>query len=197
MHQDIYIVVEGKRDKHFLRSYISYLASGEQIPEIQCICGKDRLASHCRKIEERLDDGKKVLIIFDADDDYENRKSSIEETIRTEISEDTINENPNPSIFLFPNNQSSGELENLLEEIVISEHKKIFDCFDVYKACLTEKDDSYRLPDIKGKIYCYMEALGIMAEERKPEDHFKQEYWNFESPSLDQLRKFLSENIGN
>ena len=197
MHRDIHIVVEGKRDKYFLRSYIRYLLPDEQTLEIKSICGKDKLRSYCSKIEEKLDDGRKVLIIFDADDNYEDRKSEIEETIKTGISKETISQNPHLSIFLFPNNQSPGKLENLLEEIVILKHKKIFDCFDTYKACLEEKDDSYRLPDIKGKIYGYMEALGIMEERKKPENHFKPKYWNFRSSSLNSLKDFLLENIKN
>ena len=196
MHRDIYIVVEGKTDKYFLCSYIRHLVPGEQTPEIKSICGKDKLESHCNKIEENLDDGKKVLIIFDADESYEDRKSEIEETIKTKISKETLSQKPHPIVFLFPNNQNSGELENLLEEIVISKHEKIFDCFDAYKVCLKEKNNSYQLPDIKGKIYCYMQAIGIMKEERKkPENHFRPKYWNFESSSLDQLRDFLLENI--
>jgi len=90
-------------------------------------------------------------------------------------------------------NQSPGKIEHLLKEIIIPEHEEIFDCFEGYKKCLKEKTGPYQLPDIKGKIYSYKEALGLMKKEKK--DRFMPEYWDFQNSFLVPLKKFLLKNL--
>lgn len=196
MSSNVLIFVEGKEDKFFVDSYIHYLAPNRQKPEVQCSGGWTKIKSRgaiCKKIEEELDEGARVLIIFDADEDYEERKLEIEEALQTHTSRGITSQNSDLDIFLFPNNQLPGEIEHLLEKIALPEHKKIFDCFDGYKACLEGKDESYQLPDMKVKIYCYKKALGIMKEEK--ENPFKPEYWDFQNPCLDPLKNFLLKNL--
>lgn len=53
------------------------------------------------------------IIIFDADDDFQNSISNIKNQI--EILDSTIS----PKIFLFPDNENTGNLETLLEDICI------------------------------------------------------------------------------
>ena len=193
MRQSVRIFVEGKEDKYFLKSYIKHLDCNRSVSEIEWTGGWSNLEGYCPRIERRLDEGEKVLIIFDSDEDYKKRKSKIEKTIRTKTSRGISSKNSHLDIFLFPNNQLPGKIEHLLEEIVIPEHKKIFNCFENYKECLKEKNVSYQLPDIKGKIYSYKEALGVMEE--KEENRFKPEYWDFQNSSLLPLKNFLLEYL--
>ena len=134
-----------------------------------------------------------MLIIFDADEDCKGTRYEIERVIRSKTAERVNSRDSDLDIFLFPDNQGPGKIENLLKQIVRPEHEEVFGCFEDYKKCLEEKDVSYQLPDIKGKIYSYKEALGLMRQRK--EDRFRPEYWDFQSSSLDPLKFFLLENL--
>ena len=193
MHQNVRIFVEGKEDKYFLESYIEYLGCYGSVLEMKCIGGWQKIKGHCPTIERRLDAGERILIIFDTDGDYRKRKLEIEEIIETETRGRISRQNSDLDIFLLPNNQLPGEIEDLLEKIVRPEHKKIFDCFESYKKCLKGKNASYQPPNIKGKIYSYKQALGIMEENK--ENHFKPRYWDFQNSFLVPLKIFLLEGL--
>lgn len=191
MPQKVHILVEGEEDRRFLESYVGYLRY--EPVELKSVKGKGGLKAHCSIIERELDRGTRVLVVFDADMNYEKRKSEIEELVQNRTGKNS--ENPNLDFFLFPNNKESGNLEDLLEKIIKLEHKGIFNCFEAYKKCLGKKnrsDRSYVRPNKKAKIYAYKEALGAM---EKGKDHFSPEYWEFENSSLDPLKNFLCENF--
>ena len=134
-----------------------------------------------------------TITLFDADEDYKKRKSEVEKILRINTNKKVNTRNSDLDIFLFPDNQGSGKLENLLEKIIRRENKDIFHCFDAYKKCLKEKNTSYKLPGKKAKIYSYKQALGVI--EKGKEHHFKPEYWNFQSSFLKPLKTFLSKNF--
>ena len=193
MRQNTRIFVEGEKDKYFLDSYIQYLDCHGFVAEIKSIRGLGNLAGHCPRIEQHLDRGERVLIIFDADEDCRGRIYEIEEVVRSQTAGRISRRNSDLHIFLFPDNQGPGKVESLLKKIVKMEHEKVFDCFESYKKCLKEKDVSYQLPDIKGKIYSYKEALGLMKQNK--ENRFDPKYWDFQNSSLDPLKFFLLENL--
>ena len=170
---DNIIYVEGEEDEKFLKAYIEFLGNSNFNFELVPIKGKDKLIGRKNDIEDNLLDGSNVSIIFDADSSYEETKKRIEKTLNGLA----------VKIFLFPDNGRSGILENLLEQIINPQHKRIFDCFEEYKQCIGE----YELPDIKAKIYAYKEALGIR---ESPFANYR--YWNFEHAALEPLRNFLS-----
>lgn len=190
MQQRVRIFVEGEEDKNFLESYICHLGCYGPVLQIKSIDGWGNFEGYCRIIEKSLDDGEKVLIVFDADKNCRKRKSELERIMHISGID---NRNSEIDIFLLPNNEESGKIESLLEKIIRPEHTGIFDCFEAYKQCLKEKDKSYKFPNEKAKIYSYKEALGAIEKGR--EHHFKQEYWNFESTFLNPLKTFLVGNI--
>lgn len=190
MSRKVCIFVEGKQDSNFLKSYVGYL--GYELPEIIPIEGKDNLKGNRLEIAKKLDEeDARVLIVFDADDDYGKTKSEVKRTIQDKVH---INDgNSRLEFFLFPNNQDPGNLEDLLEKAIKPEHLGVFDCFEAYKECLGERDTSYVRPNKKAKIYAYKEALGAMKKEKK--HPFSPEYWDFDNASLDSLKRFLCENF--
>ena len=169
-----------------MESYVSHLRYGPV--ELKFVEGKDGLKAYCPIIKRELNRGARVLIVFDADDDYEKTKSEIEKAVQDKTGKNS--ENSHLDFFLFPNDKDPGNLEDLLEKIIRPEHEGLFDCFEVYKRCLTERDPSYVHPDKKAKIYAYKQSLGAIREGR--EDHFSPKYWDFENGSLDPLKHFLS-----
>lgn len=192
MSRKVCIFVEGKQDSNFLKSYVGHL--GYELPEIIPIGGKDNLKGNRLEIAKKLDEeDARVLIIFDADDDYGKTKYEAKRTIQDKVQ---VNDgNSRLDFFLFPNNQDSGNLEDLLEKVMKPEHQGVFDCFEAYKKCLGKHDRSnrsYVRPNKKAKIYAYKEALGAM---EKGKNHFSPKYWEFENSSLDPLKSFLCENF--
>ena len=178
------IVVEGEEDENFLKSYIKSLGYSDEVFNIQQTKGRDNLKEDSIKneIENALDTDSKVLIIFDADSDYESTKTYIV---------DKLEGLEGFKIFLFPDDDdnSTGAVEDLLERIIKSEHEKIFECFEEYKECISECMSEYEPPGMKAKIYAYKQVLGII------ETPFDARYWDFENSALEPLKSFLNQNL--
>ena len=178
------IIVEGEEDENFLKSYIKNLGYSDEVFNIQQTKGRDNLKEDSIKneIENALDIDSKVLIIFDADSNYESTKIDI--VNKLEGLEGF-------KIFLLPDDDdnSTGAVEDLLEKIIKSEHEKIFECFEEYKECISKCMSEYELPSMKAKIYAYKQVLGIL------ETPFDPHYWDFENSALEPLKNFLKQNL--
>lgn len=109
------IIVEGEEDENFLKSYIKNLGYSDEVFNIRQTKGRDNLKEDSIKneIENALDIDSKVLIIFDADSDYESTKTDI--VNKLEGLEGF-------KIFLFPDDDdnSTGAVEDLLARIIKS-----------------------------------------------------------------------------
>ncbi len=176
--------------------------------------GKDKLISgeFLEKIDKILNNKhqtyKQVCIIFDAD-----KKESQEidagfdnklKHICKELKEKGI-DFPREQIFLFPNNQDDGDLEDLLLEI--AKHKEFINCFESYLDCIKKKEHYKPIKNIrKNMLYAYLEALGledlytkknIFDIEGKVKNECKEKYEklkeviDFDSKSLVPLKDFL------
>lgn len=108
-------------------------------------------------------------------------------------------------IFLFPNNQDDGDLEDLL--LKIAKHKEFINCFESYLDCIKKKEHYKPIKNIrKNMLYAYLEALGledlytkknIFDIEGKVKNEYKEDYERlkkvikFESDILAPLKNFL------
>lgn len=181
MSGNFHIFVEGKEDSFFLQGYLGYLNIPVSSGCVRDVEGEGKLGGQLPTIDQKLNDGVKVLIVFDANSNCEVKRRKI----------DKILESRNVPVFLFPDNQSGGALEDILEKIIKPEHEGVFTCFENYKACLQEKSSEYVLPDKKGKIYSYKEALGALDKGQQ----FAPRYWDFGNSALAPLKDFLTSNI--
>jgi hypothetical protein len=151
-------------------------------------------------ITQYKDSGDSVFLVFDADtnendEGFSRRKEQIEDYPL-----------PLDGIFLFPNNQSDGALEDLLGNIINPTNRPIFDCWSKYETCL-HKCGSPKIgkalttPAKKSKIYSYLEVLsGKTSEEKKKikdpdRDFTNTEHWNLESNYLEPLKQFLLDKL--
>lgn len=185
MDENFHIVVEGGEDLLFLKGCLNSL----QIP-FSDECFKDlegwkKLDGYMPTIEEKQDKGVKVLIIFDANTDREARMKEINRMLG----------GVSLPVFLFPDDRSEGDLEDILIKTIAPENKGIFKCFENYKECLGRCNHDYTLPNKKGKVYAYKEATGALRK-RDKENQFNPKYWDFGSTALNPLKKFLTEHIG-
>ncbi|EQL47931.1 DUF3226 domain-containing protein [Helicobacter pylori] len=213
MSKKILIYTEGKSDRNFLGWYLNFLKCQDHFDMLD-IEGKDKLISgeFPEKIRKILNNEhqtyKQVCIIFDADK-KESQESDAGfdnklEHIREKFKEKGI-DFPREQIFLFPNNQDDGDLEDLLLEI--ANHKEFINCFESYLDCIKKKEHYKPIKNIrKNKWYAYLEVLGleclytkknIFDTEGKVKDQYEEGYEKlkkaikFESELLNPLKNFL------
>ncbi|UOS64643.1 hypothetical protein MPG70_05180 [Helicobacter pylori] len=215
MSKKILIYTEGKSDRNFLGWYLNFLKCKDRF-DIFDIEGKDKLilGEFPEIIEKILKNKhqtyKQVCIIFDAD-----KKESQEidagfdnklKHICKELKEKGIDFS-REQIFLFPNNQDDGDLEDLLLEI--AKHKEFINCFESYLDCIKKKEHYKPIKNIrKNMLYAYLEALGledlytkknIFDIEGKVKNEYKEDYERlkkvikFESDILAPLKNFLGQ----
>lgn len=143
------------------------------------------------KIKSHKDNDEQVLIVFDADKDFVQTQERI---IRESQGLMSVQE-----IFLFPNNQSNGELETLLLEI--AKNEKPYECFKCYMNCLGElKENVFK----KSAMFAYIEAMGaekkIKGKNQKREKietmqiEFERIFY-FDSDKLKPLKGFIEQSF--
>ena len=196
------IIVEGEADKKFMEDYYHHLFQ-TPAPKNSIIHtgGYKNLTDEVilRQMQMNTDQGGMNLVIFDADDDYKTRweeLSSLKEQNGVEF-----------ELFLFPNNQDAGALEDLLENIINPNNRPILDCWENYEEELRKLEIPGRTPPPlttpakKTKIYGYLEALlGESKKEKKlikeKERNYKNaSHWDLDAEYLDKLKEFVDGNI--
>ena len=202
MRKDFLIIVEGDADKRFIGQYVKHLF-GEDIPEEKLVTtnGKDKLkkSASINRMRTMTDQGGVNLVIFDSDDDFNSRKQDINDW--------KIENNLEFELFLFPNNNLSGELEDLLENIINVNNRPILDCWENYEKGLKVLDIPGRTPPPlttpakKTKIYGYLEALLFASNKDKEKikernrDYTNTLHWNLDAQYLEPLKDFLVQHL--
>jgi hypothetical protein len=196
------IFVEGVADEKFLKDYLSHLNIDKDDFLIIKTEGWTNLSQSIEKIEkqmeETLDDGGVNLLIFDADDNFNDRLSSLNDIKNSHSLQFEM--------FLWPNNSDSGDLESVLENIINPNNSPIFDCWNSYETCLKSKiivgrNTPLTTPAKKTKIYGYLEALlGNSASEKeklkeKKRDYKNKDFWNLDSEYLSSLKDFIESHL--
>ena len=196
------IFVEGDADIKFLSDYINSIIPEFKIEKEVIIktdgwCGIYK-EDNKEELSRNTNNAGINLVIFDADDDFEQRKKELENWGESK--------NLSFEIFLFPNNKDKGTLEDLLENIIVDKNQPIFDCWNDYENCLRNKKIEGRkkpltVPAKKTKIYGYLEALleKTDAEKKKIKesnrDYKNKEHWNLDADYLNPLKDFLLKHI--
>ncbi|HAH55925.1 MAG TPA: hypothetical protein DCM02_11755 [Flavobacterium sp.] len=209
MDLPVRIFCEGHSDQRFLRDFIfltynisitdSELKKNEKIYRLD---GWSNLKIQKEKIVEDFSEYTS-LIFLDADDEKVIDKSGFDATIKfvTELMA-TWNWSKY-DIFVLPNHQDTGTVEDLLENVINKKHSQIFECWNEFENCLS-KDKSLTIPAKKSKIYSYLECLhGVTNQEKDkckdPNRDFQDEsLWdirNLENPYISKLKTFLDKHL--
>lgn len=204
------VFVEGDADKKFLTDYYHHLFQ-EEAPQYSInhtgdlrgdkAGGYKKLSDEINIREMRIneDQGGVNLVIFDADNDIDTRRKELEavkEQYHVEF-----------ELFLLPNNQDAGALEDLLENIINPNNRPIMECWEHYEDELVRLDIPGRTPPPlttpakKTKIYGYLEAL--LGESKREKEMIKEKnrnyterlHWNLDVEYLEPLKEFLLNNI--
>ena len=133
------------------------------------------------QIRRAADKGQRVALVLDADSG----------DTRTECEEIVAEKGlPVDQVFFIPNDTEPGDLEDLLEQAIVDEHRCVLDCFREYENCLTAANPMYVKPNKKAKIYAYCEAIGSEAKEDK-RNYLNPLWWNLDNGALEPLKSFL------
>lgn len=202
MRKEFNIFVEGVADARFFKQYISHLFSEVVADErIVILKGWDNLKTEASALRMRSmsANGGVNLVIVDADNDFQARKDEIERWQQANEVEFEL--------FLLPNNQDAGALEDLLENIINPNNRPILDCWEDYEKELVKLDIPGRTPPPlttpakKTKIYGYLEALlGPTKREKElikeaNRNYENTQHWDLDAEYLEPLKGFLVDNI--
>lgn len=202
MKKEFNIFVEGLADARFFKQYINHLF-GETIADERLVIlkGWDNLRTEASALRMRSmsANGGVNLVIVDADNDFQARKDEIERWRKeNEVQFE---------LFLLPNNQDTGALEDLLENIINPNNHPIFDCWEHYEQELVQLDIPGRTPPPlttpakKTKIYGYLEALLGVTKSQKElikeanRNYENPQHWNLDTEYLEPLNRFLKDNL--
>jgi hypothetical protein len=170
---------------------IGKIGSEDVNPDILIVGGKGNIKKIANQFKENNEFEIINVIIFDADIFKEENEKFIELKKYFPI-----------QYFLLPDNQSNGDLETLLVQIINQENSVIFDCWEGYENCLKtskRKDGVFTTPASKTKIYAYLEALlGESDSQKKKIKEAERNYqdathWDLNAPALVNLKQFLDQ----
>lgn len=198
---NINLIVEGEEDEKFLSDFIKYHFNFDKGSFVFIrLEGKDKITHESKimlfndnstsQIDMMSKPSRNNLLVFDSDGTYNNggfKKRLIE------LKEIKGKFKINFKEFLFPNHQSDGELEDLLEMIIKPEFHPVLNCYNNYTDCISKINPAYILPDKKGKIYALTETLvGSKEAKGTKRDYFNEEIWDLNHEALHPLKNFLS-----
>lgn len=160
-------------------------------------------AASAMVMRTNVTEGGKNLVVFDADTKdngggYEQRLKELKEKLAANKCE--------ADIFLWPDNHSDGDVEDLMLAIARKDlHATFFDCFGDYETCIkgvkdTEGKQAYHSPDKKAKVFTYISSMPLTNSQRKHlgrgEWLFSDpKFWNLESDFLAPIAAFLRKGL--
>ena len=209
MDLPIRIFCEGTSDQRFLRDFLKVhynfdisdndLANNKYIENMG---SWNKLFLQENKITESFSEYVS-LIFLDADDEKVTDKPGFE---ATNIYINDLMKSWNWTkydTFVLPNNEDSGTVEDLLENVINKTNSLIFECWNQFETCLS-KNLLLTIPAKKSKIYSYLECLhGVTNKEKeKCKDAFRdfqnENLWeirNLENRYISKLKEFLDQYL--
>ncbi len=190
------LFVEGKADRNFISQYVKSLDLDEI--EIEPLGGRDLsnfIANKEAQFDTALADDMTVLVVLDADDDWESRKELVFNFLRPYV------KNNFEQVFLFPDDQSNGCLEDLLLDLIPKEKRAILNCLKSASDCVEQI--GFRGMDKKDNVYQYVSSQltgAQMGNRSKHANESRRSYsdstvWNLKSEALQPLKAFLKKHL--
>ncbi|MHA1353158.1 MAG: DUF3226 domain-containing protein [Candidatus Heimdallarchaeaceae archaeon] len=191
------LIVEGKDDKQFFEALLKQM----RIKDVQVIKlgGQNILKKYLRTFIKTsgFEKVKQLAICIDADKNPESKFRSICDSLKrlgfkppsnpSTFHSTREKESLNIGIFLIPGQDKKGAIEDLCLETVSNDIR--MSCVDKYINCL-EKNNIEIRNESKCKVQVFLateyetNSLGLAAQKS---------IWNFQSSSLNELKRFLEE----
>ena len=149
------------------------------------------------------DSGEKNLVVFDADTTANNGGFAMRQK---ELLEKGKALGLSFELFLWPNNQSDGDVEVLMESIARKDlYPEFFDCFSKYEHCISQRKNEkgepfYTTPNRKGKLHTYFNSLPISNTKKNKFGSGAWRWtdtsiWNLDADSLHPIKDFLLKHL--
>jgi len=214
------IVVEGSADAVFINDLIfsiknensleyiklkkfktgvKYKISDSPLIYVFIAGGCSKIVHYKIKIEEFQDQDYKILMIQDADNEKKDKK--IGGVIKRMKYLDDIKKEHNLtfSTFLFPNNESDGDLETILLSIVNeSKFGPFIESYQSYAkqvSSFTEIKHVEEILEDKYKVFGYCQVYSGMEKANEKSRNYNSLFWNLKSQNLNKLTDFLKKEI--
>ncbi len=206
----VQIFIEAKRletpEGEFLKAIIYKYVPGSLDYNINAVNGWTNLIepTNVMIMQANSEEGGKNLVVFDAD----SKENGGGYEIRLKVLKDKLTENLcEADIFLWPDNQSDGTVEDLMLDIARKDlHRVFFDCFEDYETCLkgvkdTKGEAVYHCPDLKAKAFTVISSMPLSNTQRR---HLGRGEWMFNNPNywdlgnkrLESIVNFLRNKLG-
>ncbi len=159
-----------------------------EVSEIVEVKGCDNLKEkiYIDKMIDNSEIGGINLVVFDADkpgNGNNGRENAIKKL-------EAIQEEATFNFFLWPNDTSNGEIEDLLRKLVPSDKELIFKCFENQVECLENTSiENLKLPTIKEQLNFYLYTVNQEPGERN-RDYKNKSFWNLDFEQNEDLKKF-------
>ena len=185
----IALAVEGKHDVRFLTDFITEHFQKESEKDYYFIQldGKDnlKLEEKKKRILESNDKGDKILIVLDADNDCQGRKQLLESYKN--------NNALDCDYFTMPDNNNSGDLEDLLFSLIPEPKAGFFGCFATFEQCVIGLGDGFEVPLKKSKVYAYLDSTNRDEQNDAAIRTYLNDCWDLNSVSVNPLKDFLAQ----
>ncbi|MBC8043533.1 MAG: hypothetical protein IAF08_08810 [Rhizobacter sp.] len=200
------LFVEGKDEVNFFAALLKAINKSESIQVID-VGGEENFAIKVPVYTRMFTDVKTLAIVRDADENAANTFQSVQDTLlrkcETARGESIAvpqkmgtftGEKLRVGVFIMPDNQRGGALEDLSFEMIKEEDAAKMKCVDTFIQCLSVDEKRFGHRVGKMKVQSFLAAkyegkhlireLGIAALDK---------YFDFENPCLTGLTTFLSE----
>ncbi|WP_421977974.1 DUF3226 domain-containing protein [Roseivirga seohaensis] len=181
------IVIEGETDFKFLKDFIEHRFSTTNIDrEDFLITGTNNLKPERSRILSANERGESVLVIFDSDKNLGVAKERVEkQALKFDLKL--------AGQFYFPNNESSGNLETLLRQIINPARSGVLECIDHYGKCIGQHHiNELRSFDEKAKVFIYVDSFTVGGKGKPDQVDYKEKLlWNLDAEYLQPLYEFL------
>jgi|GEM_PF-1482793 len=144
------------------------------------------------EMQDNKEEGGANIVIFDADyTEKENGNKGIA-ACRQRLNSIITSKNIEFDYYIWPNNESDGEIETLLRSLIPSNKEPIFQCIEDHQNCLKSLNIiNLKYADLKTKIGFYLHTSNENSEVRK-RDYKNSDFWNLNYKNNDSLKKFIA-----
>jgi len=202
------IFVEGQTDQAFiqfvLEKQFEIKLTDKQVKNAVISCeGWTNIAKQAFLLDERrVRNNGKNIVIFDADrkgnnGGFKKRKEELEQ-IANKL-------NVKFDIFLFPDDESDGDLESFYSSCFKSEKAFFKDCWDKMYSCLDEnkKELNLKFPKSSEMVFSYVDLFEAYKSEeykntKSKRSYFDENLWEFDFEKNEYLKRlvaFLKEHL--
>lgn len=189
------LIGEGVEEKRFFQKIIRHLEIDDI--QVESYNGKPKLPAYLKALK-LLPDFQKLIslgITRDADDQPSNSAfDSICNTLQKNnypyphtLNEAAILGSLTVSIFILPNNQSPGMLEDLC--IQCAQSNPAFSCVETYLQCVSQFTDQQPNNLSKAKIHAWLASRSEPG--KRVAEAAEAGYWDWEHPAFESLKQFL------